>query len=142
MINNSFNFETFDFNSIEYGKSNFGSFLRTIRQAKGILIRKLAKEVNKTPTYLSDIENSHNKFPEKDLLDNIIQKLNIDDFPNIKNALFDLAAKDRNDIPADIKGYMLNNNSLLDLIRKLKAYPNKDTAIFHIQELLNEQEVI
>jgi hypothetical protein len=31
----------------------------------------------------------------------------------VKTALFDLAAKDRNDIPADIKEHMLNNNRYL-----------------------------
>ena len=34
----------------------FGKYLRSVRQAKGISIRQLAKEVDKTPTYLSDIE--------------------------------------------------------------------------------------
>ena len=43
-----------------------------------------------------------------------------------------MAAKDRNNISADIR-------ALLDLIRNLKACcPNKDTVIFHIQKLLNK----
>lgn len=136
------NIETFDLESLEYENFNFGNYLRTIRQAKGISIRQLAKEVHKTPTYLSDIENGHNKPPEKELLVIIIQKLNLDDFPNVKTALFDLAAKDRNDIPADIKEHMLNNKPLFDLIRKMKACSNEDDVIMCVQNLLNEQEVI
>lgn len=136
------NIETFDLDSLEYENFNFGNYLRTVRQAKGISIRQLAKEVHKTPTYLSDIENGHNKPPEKELLVIIIQKLNLDDFPNVKTALFDLAAKDRNDIPADIKEHMLNNKPLFDLIRKMKACPNEDDVIMCVQNLLNEQEVI
>ena len=69
------NIETFDLDSLEYENFNFGNYLRTVRQAKGISIRQLAKEVHKTPTYLSDIENGHNKPPEKELLVIIIQKL-------------------------------------------------------------------
>ena len=115
------NIETFDLDSLEYENFNFGNYLRTVRQAKGISIRQLAKEVHITPTYLSDIENGNNKPPEKELLEIIIQKLNLNDFPNVKTALFDLAAKDRNDIPADIKEHMLNNKPLFDLIRKMKA---------------------
>ena len=136
------NIETFDLESLEYENFNFGNYLRTVRQAKGISIRQLAKEVHKTPTYLSDIENGHNKPPEKELLVIIIQKLNLDDFPNVKTALFDLAAKDRNDIPADIKEHMLNNKLLFDLIRKMKACSNEDDVIMCVQNLLNEQEVI
>lgn len=136
------NIETFDLDSLEYENFNFGNYLRTVRQAKGISIRQLAKEVHKTPTYLSDIENGHNKPPEKELLVIIIQKLNLDDFPNVKTALFDLAAKDRNDIPADIKEHMLNNKPLFDLIRKMKACSNEDDVIMCVQNLLNEQEVI
>ena len=136
------NIETFDLDSLEYENFNFGNYLRTVRQAKGISIRQLAKEVHKTPTYLSDIENGHNKPPEKELLVIIIQKLNLDDFPNVKTALFDLADKDRNDIPADIKEHMLNNKPLFDLIRKMKACSNEDDVIMCVQNLLNEQEVI
>ena len=120
----------------------FGKYLRSVRQAKGISIRQLAKEVNKTPTYLSDIENGHNKPPEKELLETIIQKLNLDDYPKVKTALFDLAANDRNDIPADIKEHLLNNKPLLDLLRKMKDSSNESVVLSYIQNLLNEQEVI
>ena len=131
-----------DLDSLEYEDFEFGKYLRSVRKAKGISIRQLAKEVDKTPTYLSDIENGHNKPPEKELLETIIQKLNLDDFPNVKTALFDLAAKDRNDIPADIKEHMLNNKPLFDLIRKMKTCSNEDDVIMCVQNLLNEQEVI
>lgn len=91
-------------------------------------------------SYLSDLEKDVNSKKYGLVFEE--HREDIDDFPDIKNTLFDLAAKDRNDIPADIKEYMLNNKSLLDIIRKLKECPNKDTAVFHIQKLLNEQEVI
>lgn len=91
-------------------------------------------------SYLSDLEKDVNSKKYGLVFEE--HREDIADFPDIKNTLFDLAAKERNDIPADIKEYMLNNKSLLDIIRKLKDCPNKDTAVFHIQKLLNEQEVI
>lgn len=142
MSKNLSNIENSDLDSLKYENFNFGNYLRTVRQAKGISIRQLAKEVHKTPTYLSDIENGHNKPPEKELLEIIIRKLNLDDFPNVKTALFDLAAKDRNDIPADIKEHMLNNKLLFDLIRKMKACSNEGDVILCLQNLLNEQEIV
>lgn len=113
-----------DLDSLEYEVFEFGKYLRSVRKAKGISIRQLAKEVDKTPTYLSDIENGHNKPPEKELLETIIQKLNLDDSPKVKATLFDLAARERKDIPADIKDYVMNNPELLELIRNIKDKPN------------------
>lgn len=121
-----------------YDNFDFGKYLRAVRQAKGVSIRQLAKDVNKTPTYLSDIENGHNKPPEKELLETIIKKLNLEDCPKVKTALFDLAAKDRDDIPADIKEHMLNNKPLLDLIRKIKNSSNECDVLLRIQNILNE----
>ena len=118
------NIEFVDLDSLEYEVFEFGKYLRSVRQAKGISIRQLAKDVNITPTYLSDIENGHNKPPEKELLETIIQKLNLDDSPKVKATLFDLAARERKDIPADIKEYVMNNPELLELIRNIKDKPN------------------
>lgn len=103
----------------------FGKYLRAVRVAQKISIRQLAKNVNKTATYISDIENGNNKPPEKKLLDNIILNLNINDYsPNILNNLYDLAARERNDIPADIKDYIMGNDVLLKIIRSAKDKPN------------------
>ena len=103
----------------------FGKYLRAIREAKKISIRQLAKKVNKTPTYISDIENGNNKPPEKKLLDDIIISLEIESYSSsIKNNLYDLAARERNDIPADIKDYIMGNETLLKIIRCTKDKPN------------------
>ena len=120
------NIEFIDLVSLEYEDFEFGKFLRSVRQAKGVSIRQLAKEVDKTPTYLSDIENGHNKPPEKELLETIIQKLNLDDSPKFKATLFDLAAKERNDIPADVKDYIMSNQILLKIIRTAKDRPDSE----------------
>ena len=130
------NIEFVDLDSLEYEVFEFGKYLRSVRQAKGISIRQLAKEVDKTPTYLSDIENGHNKPPEKELLETIIQKLNLDNSPKVKAALFDLAAKERNDIPADVKDYIMSNQTLLEIIRIAKENPNNKQFWSNIAQTL------
>ena len=125
-----------DLDSLEYEDFEFGKYLRSVRKAKGISIRQLAKEVDKTPTYLSDIENGHNKPPEKELLETIIQKLNLDDSPKVKATLFDLAAKERNDIPADVKDYIMSNQTLLEVIRIAKDNPNNKQFWSNIAQTL------
>ena len=92
----------YDIEALEknYNNFEFGCYLRNIRKAQKISVRQLAKAVNKTATYLSDIENGNNKPPNKDLLEEIIKELHIDDYPKLKNNLFDLAALEKNDIPS------------------------------------------
>lgn len=109
--------------STEY---DFGSYLRAVRQARKISVRQLAKAVGKTPTYLSDIEQRNNKPPEKALLDMIIQELDLDEYPRVRTKLYDLAAIERNDVPADIKEYIIKNRYLIELIRNTKDKPNSD----------------
>jgi transcriptional regulator with XRE-family HTH domain len=112
-------------NILKKTEFEFGKYLRAIREAKGISIRQLAKAVGKTPTYISDIEKKNNKPPEKKLLDDIILNLNLEDYsPKIKNTLYDLAAKERKDVPADIKDYIMRNPELLTIIRTTKDKPN------------------
>lgn len=118
--------ELVNLDSLDCKNFEFGKYLRSVRKAKGISIRQLAKDVNKTPTYLSDIENGHNKPPEKELLETIIQKLNLDDSPKVKATLFNLAARERNDIPADVKDYIMSNQALLKIIRTAKDRPNSE----------------
>ena len=114
----------------------FGPYLRAVRTARGLKIRQLAKTVGKTPTYLSDIENRNNKPPEKGLLDKIISALNLEQCPKIRTNLYDLAARERNDVPADIKEYIMGNQLLLDLIRNTKDMPNGDQVWLQIFSML------
>lgn len=120
-------------NSVEFV---FGEYLRAVRQARKISIRQLAKAVDKSPTYLSDIEKGNNKPPEKELLERIIQELKLDDFPKQKHTLFDLAAKERNDIPADIKEYIMSNSTLLKIIRTAKENPNSEQIWSQVSEII------
>lgn len=114
----------------------FGSYLRSVRQARKISIRQLAKEVKKTPTYISDIEKGNNKPPESELLDNIIEVLQLVDLPNVKNKLYDLAAKERKDVPADIKEYLMENESILKIIRTAKESPNEKQIWAKVSQII------
>ena len=116
--------------------AEFGQYLRSVRQAKKISIRQLAKAVNKTPTYISDIEKGNNKPPERELLDRIIAELHLEEFPDIRNRLYDLAAKERKDVPADIKEYLMENESILKIIRTAKESPNEKQIWAKVSQII------
>ena len=117
-------------------KTEFGQYLRSVRQAKKISIRQLAKAVSKTPTYISDIEKGNNKPPERELLDRIIAELHLEEFPDIRNKLYDLAAKERKDVPADIKEYLMENESILKIIRTAKESPNEKQIWAKVSQII------
>lgn len=116
--------------------AEFGQYLRSVRQAKRISIRQLAKAVSKTPTYISDIEKGNNKPPERELLDRIIAALQLEEFPDIRNSLYDLAAKERKDVPADIKEYLMENESILKIIRTAKESPNEKQIWAKVSQII------
>lgn len=116
--------------------AEFGQYLRSVRQAKKISIRQLAKAVSKTPTYISDIEKGNNKPPERELLDRIILALQLEEFPDIRNRLYDLAAKERKDVPADIKEYLMENESILKIIRTAKESPNEKQIWAKVSQII------
>lgn len=116
--------------------TEFGQYLRSVRQAKKISIRQLAKTVSKTPTYISDIEKGNNKPPERELLDRIIAELHLEEFPDIRNRLYDLAAKERKDVPADIKEYLMENESILKIIRTAKESPNEKQIWAKVSQII------
>ena len=67
------------------------------------------------------LKKGNNKPPERELLDRIIAELHLEEFPDIRNRLYDLAAKKEKDVPADIKEYLMENESILKIIRTAKA---------------------
>ena len=119
-----------------FENAEFGQYLRSVRQAKKISIRQLAKAVSKTPTYISDIEKGNNKPPERELLDRIIAELHLEEFPDIRNRLYDLAAKERKDVPADIKEYLMENESILKIIRTAKESPNEKQIWAKVSQII------
>ena len=122
--------------NLKMENAEFGQYLRSVRQAKKISIRQLAKAVSKTPTYISDIEKGNNKPPERELLDRIIAALHLEEFPDIRNKLYDLAAKERKDVPADIKEYLMENESILKIIRTAKERPNEKQIWAKVSQII------
>ena len=102
----------------------FGTYLRSIRKQRELSLREVAKAVQITPTYLSDLERGNNHPPDKALLEKLIRALNVGQEEETRQTLLDLAAEGRNDLPADIKEYLMGNPTLQKLIRKVQSMPD------------------
>lgn len=97
----------------------FGELLRNTRISCNISLRQLARLVNKTPTYISDIEHGNNRPPDKVLMNKIISALNIDS-QQVCYELYDTAAYERGEVPADIVEFIMSSKDVRNIIRDLK----------------------
>jgi len=114
-------------------KFTFGEYLRVLRKARKTSIRELAKQVKKTPTYISDIEKGNNRPPDENLLNNIIVALNLGDGASIvKHKLFDLAAKERGVVSADIADFIMQDDAMRNVIRLAKTNEQMRNQILNI----------
>jgi transcriptional regulator with XRE-family HTH domain len=93
--------------------NTFGLYLRKIRN--GHNGTALARSSGISYVYLLDIEKGARSVPRNDKLIKIAQNLSFEE--GEKEIYFDLAAKEKNEIPADIIEYIKNNKSLVNLIR-------------------------
>lgn len=103
---------------------SFGQSLRCIRRAQGQSLRSVAKAVNKTPTYISDIERGNNRPPDPALLNAFMEALSLDPAADIRNYLYDLAARERGEVSGDITEYIMMQSDLRKLIRLAQQRDN------------------
>lgn len=91
----------------------YGEILKEKRESQGLTVRTTAGKIGISAAYLADIENNHRHFPCK-LSRQFITVLHM--AQEESQELYDAIARANNDIPLDIKEYLLKNN-LLDALR-------------------------
>lgn len=96
--------------------SEFSKFLNDKCKKNENSIRKIAAKAEITHTYLLQLMNSKKEPPEAKTQEKIVKALELKPDEAIK--FYDLAAKQREDIPADIYIKVLNNKKLYKEIRE------------------------
>lgn len=86
----------------------FGETLRRIRTDEGVGLRELARQINKSPGYLSDMENAHVPPPSEDLILNIAAALKVD-----KKGLLLAARK----VDPEVSNYVAQKPEVADFLR-------------------------
>ena len=115
----------------------FGDFVaeKRTRQGVEISLRKMAEYMEVSPPFWCDIEKNR-KMPSMDYekLGKLAKLLKLSESEKIE--MFDLAAKSRNEIPADINDYVINNDKAAVALRKAKELNLDDSDWdFMIEEL-------
>lgn len=82
----------------------FGDYIKEKRQGLGMTLRGFAKDLNKSPSYVSDIENGNREPNEKELLESIVNVLKLSQ--EEANKLYDMAAAQKNELAQDVSDYV------------------------------------
>ena len=102
----------------------FGEYLANKRKEREISLRMLAKELDVSPTYLSDVENNRRNALSYEKLNKIIEILKLDE--EEQKILYDLAGEAKDEIPADVENFVNGNVEVIALLRKMKKEMDGD----------------
>lgn len=94
---------------------NFGDFLAKKREQKKITLRGMAKQLDITAPYLSDVEKDRRNPFDLEKLELISRILMLSDEENIK--MLDLAGKKRNSLAPDIPEYIIERDYVSAALR-------------------------
>ena len=89
----------------------FGKKLRDLRIDSGIGLRELARRIDKSPGYLSDVEHDHVPPPSEDVILNIATALTVD-----KRELLTVAQK----MDPELSSYVAQEPEAADFLRMAK----------------------
>ena len=95
----------------------FGQYLKTKRENKGITLRSFAEQVGVAPSYVSDIEKGNRNPPEK-YFEKIIEVLEL--VGEALNIFYDLVGKARKGIAPDISDYICKTDVARVALRRAK----------------------
>ncbi|MBP5718800.1 MAG: helix-turn-helix domain-containing protein [Abditibacteriota bacterium] len=97
---------------------DFGDFLHQKRVEKRVSYRELAKILDMSAPYLSDIEKGRRNAPSIDKLEMLISYFGLSE--EEKSLMFDLAGKKKDTIPPDIPDYIKERDYVAAALRTAK----------------------
>lgn len=118
--------------------TNFGDFIEKKREAKQITLRQMAKQLNISAPYLSDVEKDRRNPFDLEKLDQMARILLLSE--NEKTLMLNLAGKKRNDVPPDLPDYIKERDyvsAALRVARDLNA--TEEEWLEFVKELKNRK---
>ena len=100
---------------MEMKYSNFGEFITQKRKEKEITLREMAKKLDITPPYLSDVEKDRRNPFNMEKLELLAKLLNLSEDDKVK--MLDLAGKKRGEVAPDLPNYIMERDYVSAALR-------------------------
>lgn len=118
---------------------SFGEFLHKIRVRQNGT--KLARDSGISYVYLLDIEKGARPVPRKTVLCALANHLDFAD--GERKLFFDLAAKEKEEVPTDVTEYIKEHPQLIDIIRVIMTTHTDERILYllqkNIEDSINEE---
>jgi len=117
---------------------NFGEYLKRKREEKGISLRELARKLELSATFLSDVESNRRAPLTEDRLLSLAEVLNLSE--DEKTEMYDIVGKQRGQLPPDLNPYIQDRpyvNAALRTARNLDA--NEEDWQMFVAELVRRK---
>lgn len=118
--------------------TSFGEFLRAKRLEKSLSYRDLAKVLDVTAPYVSDIEKGRRNAPVMDKLIKLSKFFCLSE--EEETIMFDLAGKVKDDLPPDLPNYIKGNTELVAALRTARDLGASDEDWQKFVEELKERK--
>lgn len=119
----------------------FGEFLYSKRSPL-MTLRDFAARVEKSASFMCDLENDRRDPPNRELLTKIVEVLSLGD--DDSTSLFDLAGKGREEVSADLPDYIMNSEVSDSVRLALRTAKNSHASVEDwlrfVDEMLSKQK--
>ncbi len=105
-------------------EQTFGKFLLEKRLERDVSARQIAAKLNVSAVYICDIEKDRRVAPKGEMLEQIAEFLKLSKVDT--ELMYDLAAKSKNSISADLPEYIMNNGLVRVALRTAKEHDVDD----------------
>lgn len=110
--------------------SEFGDFLREKRKERHFTIKTLARLIDKSTSYISQLESGLRSAPRMSVVEKLSDALVLDNFE--KSEFFNLAEKSRNKLSDELAEYINSHDEIKETLRisKNRNVPNEEWQHF------------
>ncbi len=117
--------------TVQNKNNTFGTYIRSLRLYRGFGLRELARQLDISAPYLSDLEKDKRGAPPVDLVRTIAKILDAD-----SENIYDLAGKSRNTIASDIEDLLIAKPEIVSLLRSANFFNLSKQQILEIKETM------
>lgn len=114
----------------------FGGYIKTLRAARNIGQREMARIIDVSPSYLNDIENNKRNAPSKQVIKKIAETLEA----NLEN-LYDIAGKTSNRISPDLPDIIKKNKEIPSLLRLIDRCKISEKKLRELKKNIGESNM-
>lgn len=119
--------------------TNFGDFITQKREKKQITLREMAKRLDVSAPYLSDVEKDRRNPFDLEKLELLARILLLSE--DDKTTMLDLAGKKRNEVAPDLPEYIMERDYVSAALRTARDFDaTEEEWLKFVEELKNRKE--